>query len=67
MGERGSVTIRGRGVVEVEVEVESLQILDLHSLPREWLLNGASTVFQTVKLITWVLVDGIKVHRCLFF
>ena len=66
MGEGGSVTIRGRGVVQRE----SLQILDrqrLESLPREWLLNGASTVFQTVKLITWVLVDGIKVHRCLFF
>ena len=66
MGEGGSVTIRGRGVVQRE----SLQILDrqrLESLSREWLLNGASTVFQTVKLITWVLVDGIKVHRCLFF
>ena len=60
------MTIRGRGVVQRE----SLQILDrqrLESLSREWLLNGASTVFQTVKLITWVLVDGIKVHRCLFF
>ena len=66
MGEGGSVTIRGRGVVQRE----SLQILDrqrLESVSREWLLNGASTVFQTVKLITWVLVDGIKVHRCLFF
>ena len=66
MGEGGLVTIRGRGVVQRE----SLQILDrqrLESLSREWLLNGASTVFQTVKLITWVLVDGIKVHRCLFF
>ena len=53
------------GVGGGQCKRESLQILDLQtleSLPKEWLINGASTVFQAVKLITWVLVDCIKVH-----